>query len=73
MPNLFGLGATTGKLRVKNQSDVRLTATTDGALYVADYYLDMALEGRIFQATLGSGSSAGQFSVPSKYFEWASA
>jgi hypothetical protein len=63
VPNLIGLGATTGKIRVKNQSDVRLTATPDGALYIADYYLNMALEGRLFQAFTGSGTSPVTFAL----------
>ena len=61
MPNLFELTATTDKQRAQNQEELPLTATPDGALNVMDHYSGLALEGRVFQAMIGSAASPVSF------------
>jgi hypothetical protein len=55
--NLLDLAATTARDRIQNQENLPLVGTPDGALYVLDYYLDLALEGRVFQAFTGTGTT----------------
>ncbi len=60
MPNLYGAAKTTSRQRV-NAGDVQLQTTKDGALYVADFVLSMALEGRVFNASVGTASTVATF------------
>jgi hypothetical protein len=54
MADLFTIGQTTSKGRVGNGGSVRVTGTRDGAIYTADYILATALEGRLFQTSVGT-------------------
>lgn len=62
MPNLYAIPATTLRSRVTGQgSGVGLQATKDGALYIADYVLGAALEGRLHNASVGTASTVATF------------
>lgn len=63
MADLKILAQTTGKQRVGNGVMVSATGTRDGALYVADYILGMAIEGKVFHAQLGSATTPVTFRV----------
>lgn len=54
MADLFINGVTTSKSRVGNNARAAVTGTRDGAIYVCDYILGMALEGKVFQANHGT-------------------
>lgn len=55
------LGQTTSKSRYANGITVPVTGTRDGALYVADYILAMAMEGKLFQTSSGTITTPLQF------------
>lgn len=67
MADLKIIGQTTSKSRAGNAGTVGVTGTRDGAIYVADYILAMAMEGRLFHAGTGSASSPSTFTATASY------
>jgi hypothetical protein len=61
MPSLFVPAYTTSRRRASGNQDIALQGTKDGALYIADYVLGMALEGRVFNASVGTASTVATF------------
>jgi hypothetical protein len=63
MAELYINGVTTSKARTGNNQRTAVNGTRDGALYVADYRLMAALEGRIFHTAVGSLTTPTTFRV----------
>lgn len=62
MPNLYAIPATTLRQRVTGQGgNIGLQSTKDGALYTADFVLGAALEGRVFNAAVGTATTVATF------------
>ncbi len=54
MSDLYAIGSTLSKGRTSKGGNVRVTGTTDGAIYTVDYVLNMAMEGRLVGVSLGT-------------------
>lgn len=63
MSDIFINGVTTGRAVVGNNSRIGAAGTRDGVLYTADWELSKAMEGKVFQAQVGTLTTPTTFRI----------